>query len=110
MSSVHMLSREENDLLTRVEGAAPMGQMMRRYWFPVLLASEIAEAGRTPLRVRLLGEDLVAFHDGAENRVASLALEHSFPVLEAGGMIWTCLAPDGAAPPFPRHDWMDLPE
>ena len=35
-----MLTREENDLLCRVEGDAPMGQMMRRYWTPVCLIEE----------------------------------------------------------------------
>ena len=58
-----MLSREENEVVTRVEGDAPMGKTMRRYWVPALLASEIAEPDCPPVRVRLLGEDLVAFRD-----------------------------------------------
>src|SRR5580698_8817628 len=55
-----MLTREENDLLCRVEGDAPMGQMLRRYWIPAALSTEL-EAGGAPRRTRLLGEDLVAF-------------------------------------------------
>lgn len=55
-----MLTREENELLTRVGPGTPMGALMRRYWLPVLLASELAPGGRVK-RVRLLGEDLVAF-------------------------------------------------
>ena len=58
-----MLSREENEFVTRVEGDAPMGRTMRRYWIPALLAHEIAEPDCPPVRVRLLGEDLVAFRD-----------------------------------------------
>ena len=58
-----MLNREENELLTRIEGDAPMGQTMRRYWLPALLSEEIPEADGTPVRVRLFGEDLVAFRD-----------------------------------------------
>jgi len=58
-----MLSAEENELLCRVEGKAPMGQLMRRHWLPACLVEEVAEADGTPLRVRLLGEDLVAFRD-----------------------------------------------
>jgi phthalate 4,5-dioxygenase len=60
-----MLSREEivNELLTRVEPGTPMGTTMRRYWIPALLAREIAEPDGPPVRVRLLGEDLVAFRD-----------------------------------------------
>jgi len=58
-----MLSREENDLLTRVGPGMPMGELMRRYWIPALLSEEIATADCAPVRVRLLGEDLVAFRD-----------------------------------------------
>jgi phthalate 4,5-dioxygenase len=58
-----MLPREENDLLTQVSPDKPMGQLMRRYWIPALLASEIPEPDSPPVRVRLLGEDLVAFRD-----------------------------------------------
>ena len=58
-----MLSREENVLLTRVGPGTPMGDTMRRYWIPALLASEVAGADGPPVRVKLLGEDLVAFRD-----------------------------------------------
>jgi len=57
-----MLTAEENDLLCRVEGDAPMGQMMRRHWIPALMSEELEIDGK-PVRVRLLGEDLVAFRD-----------------------------------------------
>lgn len=40
-----------------------MGEAMRRYWLPSLLASEIATPDCDPVRLRLLGEDLVAFRD-----------------------------------------------
>ena len=58
-----MLSREDNELLTRVGAGTPMGHTMRRYWIPALLASEVAEPDGAPVRVRLLGEDLLAFRD-----------------------------------------------
>src|SRR5262245_18353881 len=58
-----MLSSEENALLTRVEPGSPMGTTMRRYWIPALLAREVAEPDGPPVRVRLLGEDLIAFRD-----------------------------------------------
>jgi len=58
-----MLSREENALLTRVDRGTPMGTTLRRYWIPALLASELPEPDCPPVRVRLLGEDLVAFRD-----------------------------------------------
>jgi phthalate 4,5-dioxygenase len=58
-----MLSKEENELLTRVGPGTPTGELLRRYWQPALLASELPEPDCAPLRVRLLGEDLVAFRD-----------------------------------------------
>src|SRR5437870_5856838 len=58
-----MFSREENELLTRVGPATPMGELMRRYWIPALLSEEISPPDCPPVRVRLLGEDLVAFRD-----------------------------------------------
>ncbi len=58
-----MLGREENELLTRVGPRTAMGELMRRYWIPALLSEEIAEPDCAPVRVKLLGEDLVAFRD-----------------------------------------------
>jgi phthalate 4,5-dioxygenase oxygenase subunit len=57
------MTPEENDLLCRVEGDAPMGQIMRRHWIPACLPEEVAERDGKPVRVRLLGEDLVFFRD-----------------------------------------------
>ena len=67
-----MLTREENDLLCRVEGDAPMGQMMRRYWTPVCLIEEVAEADGTPVKAKVLGEDLVVFRD-SDGKVGVMA-------------------------------------
>jgi phthalate 4,5-dioxygenase len=58
-----MLSREENELLTRVHPGSAMGGLFRRYWIPALLSEEVSEPDGAPVRVRLLGEDLVAFRD-----------------------------------------------
>ncbi|WP_419908369.1 Rieske 2Fe-2S domain-containing protein [Hoeflea sp.] len=58
-----MLTAEENELLTRIEGDAPMGQMMRHHWIPALMTEEVSEPDGTPVRVRLFGENLVAFRD-----------------------------------------------
>jgi len=79
-----MLTPEDNELLCRVERAAPMGQLMRRHWIPACLSEEVAARDGAPVRVRLLGEDLVAFRDTAgrlgvmdehcPHRRASLAL------------------------------------
>jgi phthalate 4,5-dioxygenase oxygenase subunit len=66
-----MLTAEENDLLCRVEGAAPMGQIMRRHWIPVCLSEEVAEPDGAPVHARVLGEDLVCFRD-SEGRLGVL--------------------------------------
>ena len=63
-----MLTHEENMLLCLVEGDAPMGQLMRRHWTPVCLIEEVSEPDGTPIRARVLGEDLVVFRD-TEGRV-----------------------------------------
>jgi phthalate 4,5-dioxygenase oxygenase subunit len=48
-----MLTAEENDLLCRVEGDAPMGRMMRRYWIPACLSEEISEPDSDPCGLSL---------------------------------------------------------
>ena len=58
-----MLSKEDNDILTRVGPGTPMGNLLRRYWTPALLSTEVPEPDSPPIRVRLLGEDLIAFRD-----------------------------------------------
>lgn len=58
-----MITPQENDLLCRVEGQAPMGQLMRQHWMPVCLIEEVAEADGTPVKARVFGEDLVVFRD-----------------------------------------------
>ncbi|HEY3116457.1 MAG TPA: Rieske 2Fe-2S domain-containing protein, partial [Chloroflexota bacterium] len=79
-----MLSHEENQLLTRTDRGTPAGELFRRHWIPALQADEVVEPDGTPVRVRLLGERLVAFRDSngkvglvdefCAHRGASLAL------------------------------------
>lgn len=78
-----MLSHEDNELLSRVGKGTPMGKVMRSGWLP-LCRKQFLEAGGAPRRMRLLGEDLVAFRadDGrvgvrdekCPHRLCSLAL------------------------------------
>src|SRR3954452_5706326 len=49
--------------LTRIGPGTPMGEMMRQYWIPAAASTELPEQDGPPLRVRLLGEDLIAFRD-----------------------------------------------
>jgi phenylpropionate dioxygenase-like ring-hydroxylating dioxygenase large terminal subunit len=66
-----MLSREDNALLTQVGPGTPMGALLRHFWQPFALTSELPHADSDPIRVRLLGEDLVAFRD-TNNQVGLL--------------------------------------
>jgi phenylpropionate dioxygenase-like ring-hydroxylating dioxygenase large terminal subunit len=66
-----MLSRNDNELLTRVGRGTPMGELLRRFWFPALLEAELPTPDGPPVRLRLLGEDLVAFRD-SDGRIGIL--------------------------------------
>ena len=58
-----MLSKENNDLLTQTDAGTPMGELFRRYWLPALLSEELPTPDCEPVRLKLLGEQLVAFRD-----------------------------------------------
>ena len=57
------MRQELAEVLVRTGQGTPMGRVMRRYWVPVMLASEIAEPDCPPARVQLLAERLIAFRD-----------------------------------------------
>jgi phenylpropionate dioxygenase-like ring-hydroxylating dioxygenase large terminal subunit len=154
-----MLTPEKNRLLTQTNRGTPMGELFRRYWLPALRADELPRADCVPVRVRLLGEDLVAFRDTAghaglidefcPHRSASLFLgrneegglrclyhgwkfdvtgrctdipsepaestfkdrvrARSYPVVEAGGIVWAYMGPPDAVPPVPEFEWTLVP-
>ncbi len=56
-----MLSTTDNEILCRVGPGTPMGAVMRQYWLPALMSSELPGPDSEPLRLRLLGENLIAF-------------------------------------------------
>jgi phthalate 4,5-dioxygenase oxygenase subunit len=69
-----MLSTADNELITRVGPGTPMGDVLRRYWMPILLDWELPGPDCDPVRVKILGENLVAFKD-TEGRIGLLANE-----------------------------------
>src|SRR6266567_9334089 len=87
-----MLTPRDNELITRVGRGTPMGEALRRYWLPALLSADLPEPDGPPVRVRLLGEELVAFRDSdgcaglldgyCPHRLASLFLGRN----EEGGL------------------------
>jgi phenylpropionate dioxygenase-like ring-hydroxylating dioxygenase large terminal subunit len=58
-----VMTPEDNELLTRVGLGTPMGELLRRYWLPLVESEELGPPDGPPRRVRLLGENLVAFRD-----------------------------------------------
>ena len=116
-----MLARADNELLTRVGPGTPMGELLRRFWQPFALASELPAADCDPIRVRLLGEDLVAFRDsqGSIGLLAGKPAESDFrtkikavayPCQERGGVLWAYLGPEADVPRLPELEWTHVPE
>ncbi len=79
-----MLSKADNEFLTRAGKGTPMGEMLRRFWMPALLSEELPERDGPPKKIRLLGEDLLAFRqtDGTgRHRRAALPASRRQPLL-----------------------------
>src|SRR6267154_553574 len=70
-----MTTASENEFLTRIGPGTPMGALLRQYWVPACLSSELAADG-DPLRLMLLGEKLIAFRDST-GRIG--VLDHRCP-------------------------------
>jgi phthalate 4,5-dioxygenase oxygenase subunit len=58
-----VLRADANETLSRVGKGTKMGDLFRRFWLPAVLTSEVAEPDCPPVRLKILGEDLVAFRD-----------------------------------------------
>ncbi len=56
-----MLSKDDNETMCRVGPGTPMGELMRQYWLPAVRSDELPSPDCPPLRVKLLGEELIAF-------------------------------------------------
>jgi len=67
-----MLTKDDNQLITSVGPGTPTGDLFRQYWIPFLLSSELPEPDCAPQRMRLLGEDLIAYRD-TSGRVGMVA-------------------------------------
>lgn len=60
-----MLTKDDNEAITRVGPGTLMGNFMRQYWLPCMLSSELPHSDCPPVRVKILGEDLVGFRDSS---------------------------------------------
>ena len=56
-----MLTKEDNEIITRCGPGTPMGNLMRQYWIPALLSNEVPTPDCAPVRIRILNENLIAF-------------------------------------------------
>lgn len=86
-----MVAARENELLTETGPDTPGGKLLRRYWQPIALASELPP-GAAPQAITILGEQLVLFRDDAD-RIGLLGLncphrraDLSFGRVEDGGL------------------------
>ena len=152
------MRQEDNELLTRTDAGTPMGDMFRRYWLPAMLDSELPEPDCPPVRLKLLGERLIAFRDSegrlglidefcahrgvslwfgrneecglrcpyhgwkfdvtgqcievpsepAESGYAKKIKLKSYPLREAGGVLWAYMGPPEEEPPLPGFEWTGL--
>src|SRR3954449_2631464 len=94
-----MLRQEQNELLTRTGPGTPMGALFRSYWLPAMQASELPENGCPPVRVKLLGERLIAWRDGKGN----YALHDEF-CAHRGTSLWVGRNEDDGLR-CPYHGW-----
>src|SRR5438552_17946486 len=58
------MNRKDSEDLVRVGPGTVMGKMMRRYWIPAAMSSELERDG-APMRLMLLGERVIAFRDSS---------------------------------------------
>ena len=58
-----MLSREDNEILTQVGPGTPMGNLIRQYWMPIYLSTDLEKPDNRPQRIKILGENLIIFRD-----------------------------------------------
>ena len=102
--SVKNFTREENDWLTKVGPGTLMGNLFRQYWIPVTPAADMREPGGRPIRVKLLGEDLVLFR--ALN--GDLGIIGAFCAHRLAPLFFGRVEEDGLRCPY--HGWKFAPD
>jgi len=102
--SVKNFTREENDWLTKVGPGTLMGNLFRQYWIPVTPAADLTEPGGRPIRVRLLGEDLVLFRA----RNGDIGIIGAFCAHRLAPLFFGRIEHDGLRCPY--HGWKFAPD
>ena len=127
------MDQTTSDLLTQTSPGTPMGNLMRRYWVPILASDEIAEPDGPQVRVQILGEKLLAFRDTTGQpglidqqgpcqsgqracvevpsapQVADRMRIKAYPCIERGGLVWAYMGPADKKPAPPELEWCTLP-
>jgi 5,5'-dehydrodivanillate O-demethylase oxygenase subunit len=93
-----MLSKEDNELFTRVGPGTPAGALLRRYWHPICPATEITPE-KPKKRLKVLGEELVLFRD--QRGQFGLVAEHC--PHRATSLYYGTVEADGIRCPY--HGW-----
>jgi 5,5'-dehydrodivanillate O-demethylase oxygenase subunit len=92
-----MLSKEEQERLVRVGPGTPMGNLLRRYWWPVGFAEQTTTK---PQRLKLLGEELVLYRgEDGQPALMELRCAHRNVALDYGRVEGDCIR-------CPYHGWL----
>ncbi len=96
-----MLSKADNEFLTRSGKDTPMGELLRRFWMPALLSAELPERDGPQKKIKVLGEDLLAFRD-SNGRVG--IVEPHCPAPRRQSLLW----PQRGVRPALRLPWLEV--
>ena len=102
--SVKNFTREENDWLTRVGPGTLLGNLFRQYWIPVTPAADLTEPEGRPIRVKILGEDLVLFRA----RNGDIGIIGAFCAHRLAPLFFGRIEHDGLRCPY--HGWKFAPD
>ena len=92
-----MISKEDNERLTQIRAGTPVGDLLRRYWYPIAAVSELA---RHPTKfIKILGEELVLFQD----RQGKLGLIGAYCAHRRANLVYGMPEADGLRCPY--HGW-----
>jgi phthalate 4,5-dioxygenase oxygenase subunit len=105
-----VLSPEDNALLTQSGPGSPLGGLMRRYWAPFLLSTELPQPDCPPVATTLLGESLTAFRDSEGHVGLRTSDGAEYPCRERTGIVWAYLGPPGLMPALPEYEFLMVPK
>ena len=94
---MYRTSKEESKILNQIAAGTPMGDFLRRYWWPVGFSAHLKEK---PTYVKVLGEELVLFRD----RLGQTALIGALCPHRRANLCLGTIAPKGIRCKY--HGWL----